>query len=50
MGPRSAAPVAPFSLNTRVMDIYYIHHYSFALDIVILWRTVLSLLRPSGAY
>lgn len=33
-----------------VMDIYYIHHYSMLMDITILWRTALSLVRPSGAY
>jgi lipopolysaccharide/colanic/teichoic acid biosynthesis glycosyltransferase len=31
-------------------DLYYIQHYSWWLDILILWRTVSVVLRGKGAY
>lgn len=32
------------------LDLHYIEHRSLALDLQIVWRTVLTLLRPSGIY
>ncbi len=39
----------PMHLHTD-QDLYYIQHYSWWLDIEILWRTVAVVLRGRGAY
>lgn len=39
----------PMHLHTE-QDLYYIQHYSWWLDIAILWRTVAVVLRGRGAY
>ncbi|MEX1020644.1 MAG: sugar transferase [Litorilinea sp.] len=39
----------PMHLHTE-QDIYYIQHYSWWLDIQILWRTIAVVLRGRGAY
>ena len=39
----------PMHLHTE-QDLYYIQHYSWWLDIEILWRTVAVVLRGRGAY
>lgn len=31
-------------------DRYYVEHYSFGLDLLILWKTILNLLKREGAY
>jgi exopolysaccharide biosynthesis polyprenyl glycosylphosphotransferase len=40
---------APLHLNTDY-DLYYIQHYSFWLDMLILWRTLGAVVRGRGAY
>ena len=32
------------------MDLYYVENWSLTADLVILWKTVRAVLRPSGAY
>ncbi|MGC9336096.1 MAG: sugar transferase, partial [Anaerolineae bacterium] len=39
----------PMHLHTEE-DLFYIQHYSFILDIQILWRTVGAVLKSKGAY
>ena len=39
----------PMHMHTE-QDLYYIQHYSWWLDILILWRTVSVVLRGRGAY
>ncbi|MBL8055688.1 MAG: sugar transferase, partial [Anaerolineales bacterium] len=36
-------------LNTH-LDLYYIRNYSLWLDLVILWKTVGTVLRRQGAF
>jgi lipopolysaccharide/colanic/teichoic acid biosynthesis glycosyltransferase len=39
----------PMHLNTH-LDLYYIRNYSLWLDLVILWRTLGTVLSRQGAY
>jgi exopolysaccharide biosynthesis polyprenyl glycosylphosphotransferase len=39
----------PMHLHTEE-DLYYIKHYSLALDVLILWKTVGAVLKRKGAY
>ena len=32
------------------LDLYYIDNWSISGDLIILWRTLLALVRPVGAY
>ncbi len=32
------------------LDLYYVENWSFAMDLMILWKTIFAVARGSGAY